>query len=335
MKIRIIEKSYSEVMSLPKEEHKPPKRPSILFRTLMKLLSVPTLRTADFSCERIGMEALPKGTPALYLMNHSSFIDLNIVASLLYPQPFNIVATTDGFIGKKWLMHEIGCIPTEKFVRDTRLLRDIIYAAHELSDSIVLFPEAGYSFDGRATSLPESIGAFIKKLGIPVVMITTYGAYHRDPLYNNLQIRKVKVKAKMEYLYSPSQLSELSAEEIFKTVNSAFSFDNFRWQQENGIRIAEDFRADSLNRILYKCPACHGEGRMEGVGTELICRDCGKKYTLDEFGFIRAENGETEYSHIPDWYDWQRAQVKEEIMHEDYRVDMPVDIYMSVNTKGL
>lgn len=52
-------------------------------------------------------------------MNHSSFIDLKIASTVLYPSPLNIVCTSDGFVGKERLMRSLGCIPTRKFVTDT------------------------------------------------------------------------------------------------------------------------------------------------------------------------------------------------------------------------
>jgi hypothetical protein len=107
-----------------------------------------------------------------------------------------------------------------------------------------MYPEAGYTFDGTATTLPESLGGFVKMLGVPVVMITTYGAFARDPLYNGLQLRRVKVSAKEEYLLSAEDTKNLSADEINEIIKEKFSFDNFRWQQENKIKIAEPFRAD-------------------------------------------------------------------------------------------
>lgn len=100
MKIKLIEKSYDEVMALPKGKHITPHKPDIFFRTLMKLVALPDMIKTGFKSEKIGMEKLKRGEPALYLMNHSSFIDLSIVATLLYPNPFNIITTTDGFIGK-------------------------------------------------------------------------------------------------------------------------------------------------------------------------------------------------------------------------------------------
>ena len=65
--------------------------------------------------------------------------------------------------------------------------------------------------------------------------------------------------------------------EINEIVKTLFSFDNYRWQQENNIIIDEPNRADSLNRILYKCPNCLNEGDLIGKGTTLTCPKCGKE----------------------------------------------------------
>ena len=44
--------------------------------------------------------------------------------------------------------------------------------------------------------------------------------------------------------------------EIDEILNDMFSFDNFKWQKENNVEINEEFRADGLHRILYKCSEC-------------------------------------------------------------------------------
>jgi 1-acyl-sn-glycerol-3-phosphate acyltransferase len=335
MKIKVIEKSYDEIMAMKRQKHKRPIKPSLFFRTLLKLVSVPDLKATHFHHSKIGMEKLGSDEPALFLMNHSSFIDLEIVASVLYPRPFNIVTTGDGFIGKDKLMRWIGCIPTNKFVTDTTLVRDIIYTVKKLRSSVVLFPEAGYSFDGTSTTLPSSTGALIKMLGIPVVMIHAYGAFARDPLYNNLQRRNVTVSATESYILSPDDIKNMSAEEINEIVNREFSFDNFAWQQQNHIKINEEFRADFLNRVLYKCPHCMEEGHMHGDGTKIKCLECGMEYTLDEYGYLSCENGETKFNHIPNWYRWERECVREDIVNGKYSIDIPVDICMTVDTKHL
>ena len=335
MKIKVIDKNYGEVMARPKQKHKRPIKPNFFFRTLMKLVSLPDIIKTNFKCERIGMERLGKKEPALYLMNHSSFIDLEIVATVMYPKPFNIVASTDAFVGKEWLLRHIGCIPTKKFVHDPSLIRDIMHSLKKLRSNVVLFPEAGYSFDGRATTLPDTLGKFVKMLGVPVVMIETFGAFLRDPLYNNLQVRKTQVSARMEYLLSADEIDGMTDEKINEVIKKSFSFDSFKRQQEEKIKIDSPTRADYLERVLYKCPVCKAEGKMLGKGISITCAECGKVHILDEYGSLSSPDGNPSFTHIPDWYSWERQCVREEIISGSYGFDIPVKILMAIDNKRL
>ena len=184
-------------------------------------------------------------------------------------------------------------------------------------------------------SIPKSLGKCLKFLDAPVVMIKTYGAFSRDPLYNGLRIRKVDVSAEMEYLLSPEEVRAHSVEELNALMTERFTFDSFKWQQENRIKIDEPFRAEGLNRVLYKCPHCMSEGAMLGKGETISCRKCGKTYRLTEYGYLESLEGETEFAHIPDWYSWQRERVREELLDGSYRLELPVDICVLADTKCL
>ena len=335
MKIKVVDMTYEQALSQPSAKHCPPQKPSLAFRGLLRVASVPDLRATHFRCEKRGMEQLADDEPCLILMNHSCFLDLEIAETVLYPRPFNIVCTSDGFVGKEALMRSIGCIPTSKFCSDAALVRDMLYCVRKLKTSILLYPEASYSFDGTATPLPESIGKCVKALGVPVVMLRTYGAFARDPLYNGLQKRRVDVSAELKYLLSPAEIAQETVGTINQRIFAEFTFDNFRWQQENHISVSEPFRADGLNRVLYKCPHCLTEGEMEGKGTTLVCHHCDKAYHLTEFGALEALDGEAAFTHVPDWYAWERRCVREELENGTYQLDIPVRICMMVNTKHI
>ncbi len=335
MKIKVVDMTYEQALSQPSAKHCPPQKPSLAFRGLLRVASVPDLRATHFRCEKRGMEQLADDEPCLILMNHSCFLDLEIAETVLYPRPFNIVCTSDGFVGKEALMRSIGCIPTSKFCSDATLVRDMLYCVRKLKTSILLYPEASYSFDGTATPLPESIGKCVKALGVPVVMLRTYGAFARDPLYNGLQKRRVDVSAELKYLLSPAEIAQETVGTINERIFAEFTFDNFRWQQENHISVSEPFRADGLNRVLYKCPHCLTEGEMEGKGTTLVCHHCDKAYHLTEFGALEALDGEAAFTHVPDWYAWERRCVREELENGTYQLDIPVRICMMVNTKHI
>lgn len=347
MKIKVRDLPLEDVLAIPPEIHLRPRKPGMFFRTLVRAVSEPDLRAVHFSYTEHGMEKLDPREPALILMNHSSFIDLKIAYKILYPRPFNIVCTSDGFVGKRWLMRRLGCIPTRKFMSDITLVRDMMYTVRKLHSSILMYPEASYSFDGTATPLPDSLGQCLKLLRVPVVMIRTFGAFARDPLYNNLQLRHTDVSARVDYLLSPEDIAEKSVAELNAILREQFTFDNFRWQQESGVEISEPFRADGLNRVLYKCPVCGAEGQMKGAGTELSCGACGRRWELTELGRLRCTDGDAEgvsdthavpvapkiFDHVPDWYAWERECVRRELEAGTYALDVPVDICVMVDTR--
>ena len=335
MKIKTRKKAYAQVADMPRPKHRKPLKPNIFFRILIRILAIPDLLSARFTYTTERMEEA-EGKPCLILMNHSSFIDMKIAYKIFFPRPVCIVCTTDGFIGKNWLMRLIGSIPTNKFVSDIKLISDMQYALRELQSSVLMYPEASYSFDGTATPLPRKMGVLLKKLKVPVVTVTTSGAFSREPLYNCLQKRsKVPVSAKVRCLLTPEEIAEKSVAELDAMLDEAFTFDGFAWQKENNIIIDSPTRADGLNRILYRCANCGAEGQMEGKGIMLKCHHCGKNWQLEPLGSLRAPNGKTEFSHIPDWYAWQREEVRRELADGSYKLDVEVDIGMMVNRKAI
>ncbi|MBO4680972.1 MAG: hypothetical protein J5623_03640 [Clostridiales bacterium] len=334
MKIKTKNLSYDEVMSLPSWEHKKPKKPSKLLAGVARMLLGGELKKVGFTFEKVDMEKAGDG-PWMILMNHCSFTDLSIAFEVLKGRPFSIVCTSDALVGKEGLMRSLGNIPTRKFVSDLSLISDMAYALNENKASVLMYPEAGYSLDGTGTKIPRRMGVMLKKLKHPVVMITTYGAFTRDPLYNNLQKRDVKVSCQMRCLFTPEELANTKVRDIDEVLDEAFSFDYFKWQQDNKIEIDEPFRADGLNRILYKCPHCLVEGKTEGKGITLKCNNCGATYELDVYGRLKGVNVEPKFTHVPAWFAWEREQFKEELENGTYKLDVPCDIAILKDSKAL
>ncbi|MBQ7099442.1 MAG: 1-acyl-sn-glycerol-3-phosphate acyltransferase [Oscillospiraceae bacterium] len=335
MKINTRNLPYEEVLKLPRLEHRTPRMPSKALAAVVRIASAPTLWKTKFHYTTERME-LVGDEPCLILMNHCSFTDMKLAYGIFYPKPLGIVTSVDamtGILGK--LMRILGCTPTHKYVSDLTLIKDMEYMLKTNKTSVLMYPEAGYSFDGRTTTLPRKLGILMKKLGVPVVTVITQGAFHRDPLYNMLQIRDVQVSAHVKCIATAEELKEKSVAELDAALDEAFSFDNFAWQRDNRVSIDVPFRADGLHRILYKCPHCGAESKMEGKGIHLTCHACDKKWEMDEFGQLRALHGETEYPHIPDWYTWERECVRREIEDGTYLLDTDVDIGIQVNLDGI
>lgn len=301
-----------------------PIRQPLFFTWLIWVLSNIMLIGTEKKIEKVNMDGLKP--PYMLLCNHMQFIDFEICSLATYPHRVNNVVSIDGYYRRPWLMELIGAICTRKFTTDLHLIRSIRKVL-ERGDVLCMYPEARYSPCGVRSYIPDSIGGLIKKNGVPVVTILHRGNYLRAPFWNYRQKRKVPLHATMTQILTREQIAEMTPDEINKVLRDALTYNEYEYQKNNNICITESFRAEGLHKILYKCPHCMTESKMATSGTELYCEECGKRWTLNEDGTLSAENGETEFSHVPDWFAWEREQVRGEIERGEYRFEDEVDIY--------
>jgi len=273
--------------------------------------------------------------PYLLLGNHNAFFDMNVSAFATFPHFGNYVVAIDGFIGRESLLRNIGCICKRKFTNDVSMIRNIQHIIKK-KGVVAIYPEARYSLCGTTAPLPESLGKLCKMLGVPVVTIICNGHHINHPFWNTRHERGVQhTTAHMKLLFSKEQLENLSVNEINSVLVSEFQYDDFKWQYDNKIKIDCEDRAVGLEKILYQCPACKKEFKMISLGTKIKCTACNKTWTMTEYGRLEADFGNTEFPHIPDWYEWERENVKKEVAEGSYSSGLlPVKIESLPNAKG-
>ena len=301
-----------------------PIRQPLFFVWLIRVLSKIMLIGKKKKIEKIGMEGL-KG-PYILLSNHMSFIDFELVAMATGYRRVNNVVNIDGFYRRPWLLELIGAICTRKFTTDIHLIRSI-HKVLERGDVLCMYPEARYSPSGTTSYLPDSLGFLLKRCNVPVVVAIHRGNYLHSPFWNFRKKRKVPLHSTFTKVFTPEDLAALSVDEINVKLRSAFEYDEYAYQKENGILITEPYRAEGIHKILYKCPHCKAESNMTSSGSEIHCPDCNKTWTLNEDGSITANNGETEFSRVPDWFEWERAEVRAEIERGEYSFFDEVEVY--------
>ena len=282
---------------------------------LIRLLSEPVLRQHDNRLTKIGMEGIKP--PYFLLCNHNAFMDFMVASRAIWPARANFIVAIDGFLNREWLLRYIGCICTRKFTIDLPLVKNMLRAA-KAGDIVALYPEARYSLCGTTAVIPPSVGKLAKKMGVPVVVLLCHGHHINSPFWN-LRDRGVKgTEAEMRLLLTAEELKELSVEEINRRIWEAFVYDEYAWQKERGVRVTAPWRAEGLHKVLYQCPVCGREYRMNSRGTQLFCEACGVAWEMTELGELQALEGETRFSHIPDWYEWERENVRREVAEGRY-----------------
>ena len=301
-----------------------PIRQPIYLTWLIQVLSQMMLLGKEHKVERIGMEGLKP--PYILLSNHMSFVDFELVALGTHPKKVNNVVNIDGFYQRPWLLEWIGAICTRKFTTDLHLVKSIRKVLQR-GDILCMYPEARYSPCGTTSYLPDSLGALVRMCRVPVVVAIHRGNYLHAPFWDFRHKRKVPLHTTMTLTLTPDEIKGMTTDEINAVLREAFEYDDYRYQKQNGILITEKFRAEGMHKILYQCPHCMSETGMASEGTEIFCRDCGKRWMLGEDGTLTANEGDTEFSHVPDWFAWEREQVRAEIERGDYHFEDEVDVH--------
>ena len=244
-------------------------------------------------------------------------MDFKVATMALWPISPNYVVAIDGFIGRESLLRNVGAICKRKFTNDLVLVRHLRYVIQN-GGVPAIYPEARYSLCGTNAVLSESLGALCKFLKVPVVTLICHGHHANAPFWNTRDRKLTGLEAELELLFTADEVLALPDEELNRRLNERFTYDDFAWIKEKGIRIRAPYRAEGLHKVLYQCPSCGKEYRMRSEGSELFCTACGKRWQMEEDGSLRAEEGKTEFSHIPDWYEWERANVRREVEEGRY-----------------
>ena len=301
-----------------------PIRQPIYLTGLIRLLSGIMLFGKEKKVEKINMEGLKP--PYMILSNHMAFVDFELVSLATNMKRVNNVVNIDGYYKRAWLLEWIGAICTRKFTQDMHLIKSIRKVL-DRGDILCMYPEARYSPCGVRSYLPESLGILVKRCGVPIVAAVHRGNHLHAPAWNFRKKRKVPLHTTLTQIITAEETKTLSVEQINERLRAALDYDEYKYQLDNGILITEPYRAEGLHKVLYKCPSCLVESKMESEGVEIFCKECGKRWTLQENGSLKAHSGETEFPHVPDWFEWERGEVRAEIERGEYSFSDEVDVY--------
>lgn len=296
---------------------KKPITPCFLMSAAKWIISWPDLKKRGAVLTKTNMEEI-EGKPYLLLVTHSSMVDFNLMLKATHPYKVNNVMTLEGFnTYTEPLMRSLGVLGTRKFIADIHLIKNMKYCVEKLKNPFVLFPEARYSLDGCTSYLPSSLGKMVRLLGVPVAVLMIHGNFVTCPQWNKIN-KKTFVEAEIKQIITAEETKTLSVDEINQRIAENFRYDDFAWQKEKQLKIAHPERAKGLHALLYKCPNCKEEHQTDSAGTKLWCNCCKKTWEMDEYGELHALEGETEFFHIPDWSNWERECVREEIENGTY-----------------
>jgi len=295
-----------------------PAKPRFFMKLFIWSQSLLPLLLRRHRFEKIGMDDLDH--PYLLLSNHNSYMDYKTATKAVFPRSASNVVALDAFSKRKHLLRWIGGIGKRRFVSDTLLVRHIIHVIRNLKLTMILYPEAKHALIGTPSKLPANLGKLAKVAGVPVVTLIAHG-HHLSMPYWHKKKRFIRTEATLRQIITAEEIKSLDAAAIQKRITDAFSYDDYQWQKDRGLKIRKKDRAEGLHRVLYRCPACESESSMTSKGVTLRCEACGLTHRMLEDGSLEAGHEKTRFSHIPHWFDWQKEEVRRAIESATYHVE--------------
>ena len=271
--------------------------------------------------------------PYIVLSNHASFVDFQVNVKATFPHRSHWVISIEEFNGREWLFRAIGGIPKRKFTQGTVVVKHILTAIRKNKKIVTIYPEARFSLAGINEDIGTALGKLVKMADVPVVVLNQNGHFIRSPQWCKHPVRRFKMDATFTCVANQEEVRTLSASEIQERIEKAFVYDDYKWQLDNKIEIKTKKRAQNIHKILYQCPHCKKEFFMNSKDTKVWCENCGKEWEMNYYGQLHCLNGDDVFTHVPDWYRWERQNVKEEVRSGNYYFEDKIRLEELINSK--
>lgn len=244
--------------------------------------------------------------PCLILANHYTTMDPFMVGAA-FNRPVYFIASDDLFSIPvlspiiKWLVNPI---PKTKSKSDLSTIKNTLKVLNE-GYSVAVFPEGNRSLSGGLWHIDESIAKLIKLAKVPVLFYHIEGGYGTDPRWGK-KLRKGKMTAGVTKVLSAEDIKALTPDEIYaKVLENLYSTDYL-----SGVKFKSKHRAEYLERALYYCPNCKSFCTLHSDKTHLTCKNCGFSAEYNEDLTFSVKEGESPFTVVKDWFDYQRIALK-------------------------
>ena len=152
--------------------------------------------------------------------------------------------------------------------------------------NVCLFAEGSCSWDGRPNPILPSTGKMVQKARCGLVTYRLMGGFFAQPRWGTCGTRRGFLRGKVMNIYTPEQLSAMSADEINEAICRDLGEDAYDRQLTDPKPYKNGRAAEGLEYLMYTCPTCGGNETFRTHGDTVECTCCGLKFRYDEYGML-------------------------------------------------
>jgi 1-acyl-sn-glycerol-3-phosphate acyltransferase len=235
-------------------------------------------------------ENMPLTGPCFIYGNHSNYFDPFAINVGMTLEPTAGVMTRDQFHKTlpRVFMDSIGIVPTSKYVPEPGIVRSVIKMIDQ-KRMIVIFPEGGRRWDGRAKPMIETTLKLFWKMKIPIHPVQLHGSYLCWPRWAD-KYRKGSMELRF---LDPIQASAFGDYETFAThCRNLIDFDEY-YPPAEALPESCNKPAAGVQRFLYRCPDTGVSGAVYSPDGECVfSRSSEMNYRMDVASRLIDKSGE-------------------------------------------
>ncbi|MCL2771414.1 MAG: 1-acyl-sn-glycerol-3-phosphate acyltransferase [Firmicutes bacterium] len=287
-----------------------------------------TMKGLTLKVTKTNMEEIDASKePYLHLLTHNQFLDFIITQQIYRNKHIQYAVNMADFDRLKgFLLRQAGCFPARRVVGGAQNVKNVMHIIQKNKRPAGMYPEIRYCTYGKTLTMPiNAYGKLAKLLKVPVVSQIMHGNYLACPEWMELKWKKkgnnkeVPIHARVTRILTKEDVQTKSVEELDKIIRDSLQHNEYKYWQETGFKITDPNRAHGIHRVLYRCPHCKVDFKTTSILSTLTCTACGVAYELGVDGFLRCTTGQkTIFSQVPDWAEWQREEVRKEIVAGTY-----------------
>ncbi len=247
--------------------------------------------------------------PFLVIANHTNDLD-PLILSVCFPKnQFYFVASEHifrlGFVSKV-LEYLVAPIPRKKASSGADTVKMCLRNLKG-GNSVGLMAEGEASWDGRTIPVFSATGKLAKSSGASLVTVRISGGYLSSPRWAKT-FRRGKVYARPVHVYSPEELSTMTADEVLNHINEDIYLDCWKDEKIAGVSYKGKNLAENIERAVYICPYCGHIGTIKSEGDKFTCTHCGNGSVYMGQGTFASD---FVFRNISQWEDYQNSAMKE------------------------
>ena len=238
------------------------------------------------------------------------------------------MASEDLFTKKftAWIIRKlVAPIPKKKSNADLQAIRDCVKIARE-GGTIGIFPEGNRTYSGQQCYIDPAIVKLVKLLKIPVILYNITGGYGVEPRWAS-NIRKGKMRGRVKEILEVNQIQKMSNDELYDYIKASLDVVE---APSVGVYHSKK-QAETLERVLFRCPKCRSNGTIYSMGKKIHCHHCDLDVTYNEHLEFTGDYEGT----VNDWYKEQEEYIKNYQFTSDEQIFSDPNVRLYEVTRGV